>query len=165
MEIERKYLLSPEQAHMLEKYSSQEIEQSYISAYPVIRLRKIIGGAYGDGEYVLTAKGSGAIIREEFEIAIDGEQYDRLLSKIEGNVIKKTRYIIPLPDGHTAEADVYQGYLSGLMTVEVEFADEDDMNSFAPPEWFGRDVSEEREYKNVALAMWGHSFVFRPLTD
>ena len=105
---------------------------------------------------MLTVKGTGLKIREEFEIMIDDKQYNRLSLKTEGNVITKTRYTIPLSDGHTAEADVYHGYLSGLVTVEVEFADENDMNSFIPPEWFGRNVSLENDYKNVALAMRGY---------
>jgi len=153
MEIEHKYLLSSEQVYLLEKYPSQEIEQCYICADPVIRLRKITNSAREIDRYILTVKSSGSKIREEFEMEIDNEQYERLVLKTEGNVIRKTRYTIPLSDGYTAEADVYHGYLSGLLTVEVEFADESDMNSFVPPEWFGRDVSEDNEYKNVALAM------------
>ena len=153
MEIERKYLLSQKLAPMLEKYPSQGIEQSYISVSPTIRLRKLTGA----NKYILTIKGPGSIICEEFELEISDRQYTRLLAKIEGNVIKKTRYMVPLPDGHVAEADVYHGYLSGLMTVEVEFTDVDDMNRFTPPEWFGRDVSEEKEYNNSSLAMRGVS--------
>jgi len=160
MEIEYKYLLSSEQAYMLEKYPSQEIEQSYISADPVIRLRKITDSVHESTKHILTVKGSGSKIREEFEIMIDNEQYDRLILKTEGNMIRKTRYRIPLSDGHTAEADIYHGYLSGLITVEVEFADENDMNNFIPPKWFGRDVSLENDYKNVSLAMRGRVKVF-----
>ena len=160
MEIERKYLLSQEQIPMLKKHPSYEIEQSYICTNPAIRLRKTTDGANGDDEYILSVKGQGAIIREEFELAISSRHYYKLLAKIEGRIIKKTRYLVPLASGHVAEADVYHEYLSGLLTVEVEFANVDDMNSFTPPEWFGRDVSEESMYKNSSLAIrgvyWSH---------
>ena len=36
----------------------------------------------------------------------------------------KTRYFVPLGDGLTAEVDVYEGDLDGLVTAEVEFPDE-----------------------------------------
>ena len=153
MEIERKFLFSPDQAPFLEQYPSVDIAQSYISADPVIRLRKITVRTRGNTEYVLTVKSAGLKIREEFEMALDEKQYENLLPKIESNTIKKTRYSIPLTDGYTAEADIFHGHLTGLMTVEVEFANENEMTRFIPPAWFGRDVSDESEYQNVNLAM------------
>jgi len=146
MEIEKKYLVEalPEQ---LNQYRKSEIEQIYISTEPVIRLRKT------DTERTLTIKGSGLLSREEYELAITHEQYEKLAAKIEKgtSAIEKTRYYIPLDGALTAELDVYQGFLSGLLIVEVEFDTVDAAKNFTPPKWFGVDVTEKSEYKNAVL--------------
>ncbi len=145
MEIERKYLIK-ELNFDLNECRHIKIEQSYISFKPVIRLRK------ADDEFYLTVKGSGSIVREEFELAISYEEYQDLRKKASGKLIKKTRYLVPLSDGHTAELDVFEGEHDGLITVEVEFSRVSDMKSFNPPDWFGIDVSENSKYKNSNLA-------------
>ena len=45
----------------------------------------------------------------------------------------KTRYLVPLGGGLTAEVDVYEGELDGLLTAEVEFADEAAAHAFDRP--------------------------------
>ena len=117
MEIEKKYLTT-NIPFDLDKFSKTEIQQSYISTDPVIRIRK------SDENYFLTFKGSGEISREEFETLITKNQYENLLKKAETKVISKTRYFIPLNDGLTAETDIYYGELKGLITTEVEFIKE-----------------------------------------
>ena len=146
-EIEQKYLVDvlPDN---LEQYKKSELEQVYISTNPVIRIRK------ADDCCVLTVKGAGRLSREEFELDITIEQYENLFKKMEeGTVsIKKTRYYIPLNEKFTAELDVYHGFLKGLLTVEVEFENLEEAKKFAPPKWFGANVTELGEYANSALA-------------
>ena len=61
-----------------------------------------------------------------------------------------------MPSGeHVAELDVYEGTLAGLLTVEVEFDSEDTAQQFAPPEWFGREVTDQEQWSNAALARHG----------
>ena len=67
----------------------------------------------------------------------------------------KKRYLVPLEQGLTAEVDLYEGSLSGLMTTEVEFPSLEAAEQFVPPEWFGRDVSGEKAYKNTSLSLNG----------
>ena len=55
----------------------------------------------------------------------------------------------------TAEVDIYEGELRGLMTTEVEFPSLAAAEAFAAPVWFGRDISEERAYKNTSLSLYG----------
>jgi CYTH domain-containing protein len=55
-----------------------------------------------------------------------------------------------------AELDVYSGPLTGLSVVEVEFPSVAIMNSFIPPAWFGRDVTQDKFISNSFLA--GKSF-------
>jgi CYTH domain-containing protein len=73
----------------------------------------------------------------------------------DGRRVVKTRYLVPLDDGLTAEVDVYDGPLDGLVTAEVEFASEHDSEAFAAPDWLGREVTGDARYANRALAVHG----------
>jgi len=89
------------------------------------------------------------------EFAVTESQFNHLWEKIETNIIRKTRVLIPLSDGLTAEADIYHGVLQGLMTVEVEFQNLEEALRFAPPDWFGADVTNNPNYSNNSLAANG----------
>ena len=41
------------------------------------------------------------------------------------------------------------------LRVEVEFESLEEAESFTPPEWFGKDVSEDNRYKNSSLYIKG----------
>ncbi|MCL2351693.1 MAG: CYTH domain-containing protein [Firmicutes bacterium] len=148
MEIERKFLVKnlPER---LETYPALAIAQAYVSTDPVIRVRR------SDGNFFLTVKGEGTIAREEYETALTAAQFAKLLAKAETETLEKTRYLIPLGGGLTAELDVYKNALSGLVTAEVEFVSLEAAEAFAPPDWFGEDVSADFRYRNVSLAVYG----------
>ncbi len=148
MEIERKFLVAA-LPDGLESFPRKEMEQTYISTSPTIRIRK------SDNSFILTVKGSGSIAREEFELELTEDQYASLLKKAETPSVVKTRYLIPLEGSLTAELDVYHGKLDGLYTVEVEFSSLEEASSFIPPAWFGADVSEDKRYKNTALSIYG----------
>lgn len=145
MEIERKYLVKslPEN---LEKYEQKRIAQGYLSTNPVLRIRR------SNEEYFLTYKGPGLMAREEHEFPLTAEAFEHMLPKIDGILIDKIRYLIPLGEGHTAELDVFQGVLAPLRLVEVEFASLEDANNFVAPDWFGDDVSNSGEYHNSNLS-------------
>lgn len=146
MEIERKYLIRrlPEN---LSQYQCKKIAQGYICTNPVVRIRK------SDDEYYLTYKGNGLMAREEYNLPLTQEGYEHMLSKIDGRLIEKSRYLIPLDGKLTAELDIFEGDLAPLIIVEVEFDSLDAANSFIPPEWFGEDVTESRKYHNSNLAL------------
>ena len=148
MEIERKFLIK--ELPDLSKYKFTEIEQGYLSTQPVVRIRK-----KGD-KYILTYKGSGLMAREEIEANISEEGYKHLAEKIDGNLITKKRYFIPL-DPYTIELDIFEGHMAGLIMAEVEFPDEEEANSFTPPAWFGEDVTNDRRYHNSNM-IFGNPF-------
>lgn len=148
MEIERKYLMT-ELPFDISGMKKTEMEQSYISFFPTIRLRK------EDSLYFLTTKGRGDLAHEELELEISKEEYIKLQEKVEGNIIKKTRYYIPLMHDLVGEFDVYHEDLAGLFTIEVEFSSIEEANSFQAPDWFGMDVTYEKKYKNACLAEFG----------
>ena len=147
MEIERKFL-TKQIPFDITVYPFKQISQAYISFSPTIRIRQ------SDDAYILTVKGKGHLAREEFELPLKKEDYDRLLLKTEGTPVVKKRYLVPVGE-YTAEVDLYEGELEGLMTTEVEFPSLEAAESFAAPEWFGKDVSEEKAYKNTSLSLYG----------
>ena len=149
MEIERKYLVSvlPEN---LDQYSCRRIEQGYLNTEPVVRIRKDADNKHD--KYELTYKSKGFLSRMEYNLPLSKEAYEHLKSKIDGRLIQKKRYMIPLSDTLTAELDVFEGELSPLILVEVEFSSEDAALSFTPPSWFGEDVTFSTEYHNSHLS-------------
>lgn len=145
MEIERKYLVDTLPDH-LEQFPCRAIEQGYLNTNPVVRIRK-------DGDdYVLTYKSKGLMVREEYNLPLNAESFQHLLSKIDGRLITKTRYCIPYEDGLTIELDVFSGDLAPLVLAEVEFSSEEAANSFVPPSWFGEDVTFSTRYHNSNLS-------------
>lgn len=151
MEIERKYLISklPEN---LEKYPYRIIEQGYLNINPVIRIRR------DNEKYELTYKSKGLMTREEYNLPLTKDAYEHLLPKIDGHLIHKKRYMLPLNefmnDTHELiiELDVFEGRLAPLTLAEVEFPDEETALSFTPPDWFGEDVTFSGKYHNSYLS-------------
>ena len=148
MEIERKFLVRnlPEN---LESYEQKRICQGYLCTNPVVRIRR------SNDDYFLTYKGRGKMVREEHEFPLTAEAFEHMLPKIDGILIDKVRYLIPLSSGHIAELDIFQGKLAPLRLVEVEFASVEEAESFVAPEWFGDDVTESKEYHNSNLSKKG----------
>lgn len=143
MEIERKFIVNAPPC--LDGIPFCEIEQAYISRSPVIRVRR------RDEDYILTVKGKGFMVREEFELPLTREEYDALAKKADGRVIKKRRYLIPF-GGHTIELDVFKDGLAPLMVAEVEFTSEGKAAEFTPPDWFGTEVTSDPRYTNAELS-------------
>ena len=86
-------------------------------------------------------------------IRIRKDNNQHLLTKIDGRLIRKKRYMIPLNDFLTIELDVFEDDLAPLLLAEVEFPDEASALSFTPPEWFGTDVTFSSEYHNSTLSL------------
>ena len=90
--------------------------------------------------------------REEYNLPLTKEGYLHLLKKADGILITKKRYLIPLESGHTAELDEFYGEYQGLLMAEVEFATEEEANSFIKPDWFGEDVTFNEQYHNSYMS-------------
>ena len=147
MEIERKFLVDRLPEH-LEQYDTQQLEQAYLCTDPVVCVRR-----QGD-EYILTYKGKGHMVREEYNLPLNEQAYEHLLEKADGNVIRKRRTRIPW-QSYMIELDIFEAPFEGLMLAEVEFETELEAVAFIPPEWFGRDVTFEKEYHNSTLSRKG----------
>lgn len=145
MEIERKFLINklPEN---IKEYPFHIIEQAYLCTNPVVRVRR------QDEDYILTYKGSGMMAREEYNLPLNKEAYEHLLTKADGTIISKKRYLIPLSEQLTIELDEFYKPMNDLLLAEVEFPSIEEANAFVPPEWFGEDVTFDAAYHNSTMS-------------
>jgi adenylate cyclase len=146
MEVERKFLVSDPP----DLGDGEEIVQGYlaIGADGEVRLRR-------RGEaLVLTAKRGSGLSREEAEIELDSERFDRLWPLTEGRRLHKRRHVLPSGD-RRIEVDVYEGELESLVVAEIEFPSEEEARRFEPPEWLGEEVTGDERYLNETLATRG----------
>ena len=143
-EIERKFLINT-LPNNLESYPHYELEQGYLETDPVIRIRR------KDNEYILTYKSRGLMKRQEVELPLTQDSYDRLIKKCDGLIISKTRYTIP-DKCYTIELDVFHGALNGFVMAEVEFKSEDDANSYTIPSWFYKEVTTNPMFHNSSIS-------------
>lgn len=155
MEIEKKFTIK-ELPSNLEHFDCRIIEQGYLCTNPVMRIRR------DNDAYYFTYKGKGLLAREEYNLPLTKEGYEHLLPKIDGRLIQKKRYMIPLkkpsyqsdyipnPDTDfnlTIELDLFSSP-SDLIMAEVEFDSVDAANAFIPPEWFDTEVTDDPSYHN-----------------
>lgn len=150
VEIERKYLVDlAKLPFSLNSFEIRIIEQGYLCTRPVVRIRR------DNDKYELTYKSGGMMKRREENLPLTLEAYEHLKEKVDGKLIRKKRYMIPL-DGKNAglmiELDVFEGELAPLVLAEVEFQNEETANTFIAPEWFGEDVTFCGKYHNSYLS-------------
>ena len=147
-EIERKFLVKwlPDD---LKRWRSFVIEQGYLAtewAGRQVRLRK-------QGHITsLTFKVRRNNHREEREIKLTAKQFAALWPGTAGRRLRKVRYEIPWED-LLIELDIYRGRHAGLIVAEVEFPNRASCRRFKAPSWFGREVTGEKRYSNVRLAL------------
>lgn len=159
MEIERKFKIKDLPSD-LSSYCCLFIEQAYLCTDPVMRIRR------QDDEYYLTYKGKGLMAREEYNLPLNKASYDHLLTKADGNIISKKRFLIPIKnpvfaDGYDVskelvnlkiELDIFEPPFDPLIIAEVEFPDVEMADAFIPPAWLGEDVTNDPEYHNSNLS-------------
>ena len=141
IELEKTYLVKSLPSG-LSGCRSKEIIDSYIPGSivdPVIRLRKV------DGKYEITKKEpvdeNDPAHQIEQTIVLTEEEFNGF-SKLDGRMLHKVRYLYPY-NGRTAEIDVFQGALSGLVLVDFEFDDRAELDSFEMPDFCLADVTED----------------------
>ena len=145
MEIARKFLVAslPD----LNNVIFNELKQAYLSFEPEVRIRSL-----DDSLFYLAEKSTGDLSRSEIEPQINGVTFQILTSLVQGRIISKTRYYVSLNNNITAELDIYHGEFEGLITVETEFKSEKEANEFIVPNWYGKEITYDKRYKNKNLA-------------
>lgn len=151
MEIERKFLCKglPLESKSFVTPFKADIYQSYIHAGDIeSRIRKRIDHIGEDKSeeritHKLTFKNSGDLAREEVEVFIDEREYSDLLRLTRGKPIHK-KYTGFLMDGIFVEHSIVDNKWE---YIEVEFESEEDANNFIPPDWFGKEITNDKSYK------------------
>lgn len=151
IEIERKFLVSNLNTCLQLHTNSKSIVQGYLSFDPArtVRVRKT------DTKAFLTIKGKSnktGDTRFEWEKEIPENEAAELLNLCLGQIIRKTRYIIP-HQSHLYEVDVFSGKLQGLVIAEVELSAADEQLEL--PTWIGKEVTGDSRYYNSDLAKKG----------
>lgn len=155
LEIERKFILPVYPDELINEgkltvVNMQLIEQTYLAMDDgeELRVRKITDLDSDEVEYTHTYKNGKGISREEIEYSISKGLYEQLIKAVNAIPLLKKR-VTGEWDGILVEIDIYEQL--ELSVVEVEFDSYEEAVSFVPPHWFGKDVSEERRYRNKVV--------------
>lgn len=141
VEIERKFLMDafPEGLPLLEEAT---VWQGYISADPVVRIRKKQTAT--EVGYRLCFKGKGTLTRLEVEMDLTSEKYETLTTLLETSPIRKDYRVYQLPDGKRLECSlVDKGTPTAFYYAEVEFSSVEEANAFVPPACLGEEKTED----------------------
>jgi CYTH domain-containing protein len=142
-EIERKFLL--DKPIPWELGNQRRIKQGYIfvSKNKQMRVRVIDHQAYFCLKYTKNKT------RDEYEYEIPLIDGLEMMSKC-NFVVEKIRNIIqPIGSQYIIDVDSYP---NGLVVAEVEFKTEEDCDNFKPFDWFGEEITGNKEYSNITLA-------------
>lgn len=150
IEIERRWLVASAPADWLQQAQASHIRQGYLIAETdrSLRIRD------RDGERTMTSKSGRGLTRQEQELPITQAQFDVLWPLTADCRIEKTRYSLA-QDKLVLELDIFAGVLAPLIVLEAEFADEAQARAFSPPDFAGRDITEDGRFTNAALSRSG----------
>jgi adenylate cyclase len=143
---------------------SKEIIDIYIPTsdeHPVLRIRK-----NGD-RYEITKKqpieGNDSSRQLETTISLIEAEYAEL-SLLQGKRIQKTRFNYE-EEGINYEIDIFNGDLSGLILVDVEFDTIEKRDTFVAPSWCLKEVTQEVFTAGGALSGKKYSDIEEKLTN
>lgn len=160
LEIERKFLVVEELENVVlrqpQHFSSQEIQQLYLSKQPEIRLRSVIEGL--NRQYYFSTKSSGQLthagtlsrVEVESEIQFDPPVWAALVRSGKFPVLTKQRFVGRTAEGFELVLDRLPNNRN-LCLAEVEFPNIEAANRWVPYEWMGREVTEDPAYRAVNL--------------
>lgn len=140
MEIERRWLIDafPQQLPLL--YASQ-MRQGYVATDPVVRIRESV--RTDSTSYILCFKGEGTLSREEIEMPISQEMFQKLETFIGKPLIEKIFRAYRLPGGETLEVSLVD---HNFFYAEVEFESVCAANAFSAPAFLGEEKTESQSF-------------------
>lgn len=147
LEIERRWKLKGE---IPEDYKEKKtIEQVYAHFSPDVRIRKLAKDEsitfFHTVKYQLKDN-----TREEMEHRISKDRYEKIFEVIDKKPVIKDRYVIELDNGLHAEVDHFLDTDDKI--VEVEFPNEETMNNFEKPDWFGTELKKNKSFSAMVFA-------------
>ncbi|MEA2012651.1 MAG: CYTH domain-containing protein [Verrucomicrobiota bacterium] len=146
IEIERKFLLKND-AWRSEVTSQSNYVQGYVASgnKAVVRIRTV-----DDRAYITFKSSKSGMSRLEYELEIPFDDAQKMLKEFCESRIEKIRYILKR-DNFIWEIDEFYGENRGLVTAEIELSHEKD--SFAIPQWLGKEITDIPQYYNFALSL------------
>jgi len=152
MEIERKWLFDTvivsESAKLLQKV---KYGQAYLSVDPEIRIRwkkrKV-----GEQTYKLCIKSQGTLERVKVEKDLTKEEFDKLMTighLTEDDFIIKDIYIYEVGGNRIDIGITDVGRDTEYIYGKMEFDSLENANAFVVPDWFGKEITNDSEYKMV----------------
>lgn len=144
VEIERKFLVTGD------GWRAGAVGEPYRQGYVGRSDRATVRVRVAGRSAFLTVKGEGpGRVRAEFEYPIPLDDAEDMLRTLCGrSVIEKTRYEV-VHGGRVWHVDEFGGANRGLVLAEVELDHPD--SAFDPPDWIGREVTEDPRYRNASL--------------
>lgn len=130
---------------------SKEMIDLYIPdnvIHPTLRIRK-------QGEKMMITKktpveDADRSIQQEQTITLNQLEYDAL-TKSSNKCIQKTRYYYPR-QWHICEIDIFTGGLQGLVVVDIEFKNIQEMKEIMMPEFCLADITQDERIAGGMLA-------------
>lgn len=147
LEIERKFLVN-DHSYKLENFKVSYIKQGFLNSNKnrVVRIRILDNTAF------ITIKGissDNGTTRYEWEKEISLGEANELFNLCEKGIVEKYRHFVKYFD-HIYEIDEFKGENDGLIIAEVELTSVDE--SFAKPNWLGKEVTGVPKYYNSELS-------------
>jgi CYTH domain-containing protein len=149
-EIERKFLITRLPDNLLATASATRIRQGYLLSESARELRLRQRGE----QFWITEKQGRGLQRLEQEVPLDKLLFQMLWPLTAGRRLEKTRHLLPQAD-LVLEFDLFDGNLSPLILLEVEFTSEAASRNFTPPPYVALEVTEDPAFKNASLAIDG----------
>ena len=125
--------------------------QSYTVEYFCQSFRPALYYMQNNDEFYQYYDGTAATGNKHNKLEVNYPIYTHQRYKALGCVYNKDRYPVPLEDGNTAFVDFCRKPYLGLQFIEVEFEDEEAAAAFAPPAWFGKEVTENPEFSFLQI--------------
>jgi CYTH domain-containing protein len=169
IELELTYLAAalPESLEKSEHSVLQDVYFPNTVVHPKTRIRRK-GDTYEFTKKTIISDDDAGVQREE-NIALTADEYAGLAAG-SGRTVTKTRYYFPY-QGLTAEFDVFEGPLAGLVVIDFEFDSPEARNAFVMPDFCLADITQEefvaggmlagKSYQDIAEKL--KSFNYRPL--
>ncbi|MGM5469053.1 CYTH domain-containing protein [Flavobacteriaceae bacterium LMO-SS05] len=147
IEIERKFLVISD-AYKEEAFKTSRIVQGFLNTHPERTVRVRLKNDKG----FLTVKGmssSNGVTRFEWEKDILKSDAEALLKLCEKGIVDKIRHEVKV-ENHVFEVDEFFEDNKGLVIAEIELKSEDE--TFAKPNWLGKEVTGDIKYYNSQLS-------------
>jgi adenylate cyclase len=112
--------------------------------------------------HVMTVQGRGSRRGTELDWELTEAQFDAVWPLTRRARVEKVRHAVRLGPLR-ATIEVFAGPLVGLALVTVE--QDDDVDGFTAPDWFGDEVSDDPRYTDATLARDGLPTGHRSPTD